>query len=190
MSYCHISDELCPEINLETERRFYESRLAPLLFLWESFPAVIAPERLKGFPLPVFVDGPGPAMLGGRGVMFFSLYAPDAEKTCLTILKDTLFRLDIAAEIKKDCLFADGYMCCSSRTKKSGAWVSGALYYGIPQNELSRASSVLGADCMSLSLLNPGLSKSFLFGAVRYSFELEYGKSEYIGAPQQDVKCL
>ncbi len=126
-------------------------------------------------------------MLGGSGAMFYSFITErngSLPSEHMLILKDALNALDVAATVYGDSLTVDGRPCsCGSAYSANNAVLNaGVLYYGTEQALLER---VFGRRCpyISLSDINPGLSRSYLFGAVRYSFELVYGKAERAALP-------
>ena len=185
MSYCYISEELCPKKNIENISSIIDSGYSPLICLFECTEAIISSKK-EISELPDFYMSCAPHSVGGRGAVFFTLYAPYADEYVKEILCSTLLRLDVCASVCNNGIFVGENKCGSFWMGDRGE-ISGVLYYGMEQKFLSRHAK---EEYMSLKLVNPNISRSYLFGALRYSFELVYQRAVSISPCQTSIKDI
>lgn len=185
MSYCYISDELCPAKNIENITLLIDGGYSPLICLFESTEAVISSGK-EISELPVFHMPCAPRSVGGRGAVFFTLFAPHADEYAKEILCSTLIRLDVCASARENGIFVGKNKCGSFWVGNRGE-ISGVIYYGMEQKFLSHHAK---EEYMSLKLVNPNISRSYLFGALRYSFELIYQRAVIVSPRQTSIKDI
>ncbi len=176
MPYYHICAEKEPAAAAREEELFLSGKERPLLILWESGAALFAEEKINA-PLPVVIKK-GRPRLSGRGAMHLTLAANEAERAFAGMIRSTLLRLDADVVAKDGFIFSGSHACGSYDVSKDGTVASGTIYYSIAQTELSRFSRFMDGEYMSLSLVAPGITRLYLFGALVYSFELKYGRAE------------
>ena len=161
MSYIHISGSLCAQHNLSLEAYFsHENYDSPLLFLYEC-----------SGPMTSTAIRPHP--FSGKGVMQFAFFCdldPFSQNEQLCVIQTALSHLDICTSVKRNRLYAGTYPCCATHIHMHSRTVChcGSLFY---------ASSPDSSGYLNLQAINKNLSRSYLFGAVKYAFELQYGKA-------------